>query len=180
MQSIISEYLGWLFQPFFRWWWAVVSGTASIVALLGTPPSGITLSNITAAIMVLFVSALVFLTFSVLVQGWSLYWDRNRRLEIVSIRRARDFGADWIFVMRGYLQASIGALVEIRRPLEGTEVPFAIVRVVETTEKGDHQAVPIWISPGHQRDFMNHKFAPRTLRAKTTLTYDRVSEAFSE
>ena len=180
MQSIISEYLGWLFQPFFRWWWAAVSGTASIIALWRTPQSGVTLSSATAAIMVLIAFMLVFLTLSVLVQGWSLYRDRNRRLEVVSIRKAKDFGSDWIFVMSGYLQESIGTLVEICRPLEDTEVPFAIVRVVGTTEKGYHQAVPIWISPGHQRDFMRHGFAPRSLRAKTTLTYDHVLEAFNE
>lgn len=182
MRPITSEYLGWLFQPFFRWWWAMVSGIASIVALWGTPQSGVTLSNATAAIAVLIVSVLFFLTLSVLVQGWSLYWDRNRRLEVVSIRRDKDkdFNADWIFVISGYLQESIGTLVEVRRLLEDTEVPFAIVRVVGTTEKGYHQAVPIWISPGHQRDFMRHAFAPRTLRAKTTLTYDRVWEVFHE
>lgn len=180
MQSIISEYLGWLFQPFFRWWWAAVSGTASIIALWGTPQSGVTLSNATFAVMVLIAFMLIFLTLSVLVQGLSLYQDRNRRLKVVSISRAidSDFDADWIFVMSGYLQESTGTLVEIRRPLEDTEVPFAIVRVVGKTEKGYHQAVPIWVSPGHQRDFMNHEFDPRTLRVKTTLVYDRVWKAF--
>ena len=182
MRPVISEYLGWLFQPFFRWWWAAVSGTASIVALWWTPQSGVTLSNVTAAITVLIISMLVFLTLSVLIQGCSLYRGRNRSLEVVSIRRDKDkdFNADLVFVIRGYLQESIGTLVEIRRPLEDTEVPFAIVRVVGTTAKGYHQAVPIWISPGHQRDFMRHEFTPRALLAKTTLTYDRVLEAFNE
>ena len=149
---------------------------------LETPQSGIALSSATAAIVVLTISALIFLTLSVLVQGWSLYQDRNRSLEIVSIKRDKDkyFDADWIFVMSGYLQESSGTLVEIRRPLEDIEVPFAIVRVVGTTERGYHQAVPIWISPGHQRNFTRREFDPRTLRAKTTLTYDRVLEAFNE
>ena len=128
MRPVISEYLGWLFQPFFRWWWAAVSGTASIITLWGMPQSGVTFSNATAAIMVLIVSTMTFLTFSVLKQGWSLYWDRNRQLEVVSIRRDKDkaFGADWVFVINGYLPESIGTLVEIRRLLEDTEVPFAI------------------------------------------------------
>ena len=185
MRPSILEYLVWLFQPFFRWWWAAVSGTASIVALWGTPQSGVTLPSTIAAIMVLAIFVLFFLVLSVLEQGWSLYWDRrdrNRSLEVVSISRAKDkdFDADLVFVISGYLQESIGTLVEIRRLLEDIEVTFAIVRVVRTTEKGYYLAVPIWISPGHQKDFMDHEFAPRTLRAKTTLTYDRVWEAFNE
>ena len=178
MRPILSGYLGWLFRPFFRWWWAAVSGIVSIVALLGTPESGVVLSNSIAAIVVLSGSVIVFLTLSVMMQGWSLYRGNNRSLEVISIRKARDFDGDWIFVISGHLSESTGTLVEIRRPLEDTEVPFAVVRIVGTTEEGYHQAVPIWISPGHQRDFNRHEFAARTLRARTTLTYDRIVEAF--
>ena len=180
MQPNIPTYLGWIFRVFFRWWWAALSGTASIVALFWTPQSGITLSNIAVTAMIFVVLTLSFLTVSVLVQGWALYWDRGHQPEVVSIRRSKDLGSDWIFVINGYLQESGGALIEVRRLLEDTEVPFALVRVVGITEKGYYQAVPIWLSVGNLRDFTQHKFDLSALRAKTSVTYERVLEAFNE
>lgn len=180
MQPNIPTYLGWIFRVFFRWWWAALSGTASIAALFWTPQSGITLSNIAVTAMIFVVLTLSFLTVSVLVQGWALYWDRGHQPEVVSIRRSKDLGSDWIFVINGYLQESGGALIEVRRLLEDTEVPFALVRVVGTTERGYYQAVPIWLSAGNLRDFTQHKFDLSALRAKTSVTYERVLEAFNE
>ncbi len=180
MQPNIPTYLGWIFRVFFRWWWAALSGTASIAALFWTPQSGITLSNIAVTAMIFVVLTLSFLTVSVLVQGWALYWDRGHQPEVVSIRRSKDLGSDWIFVINGYLQESGGALIEVRRLLEDTEVPFALVRVVGITEKGYCQAVPIWLSAGNLRDFNQHKFDLSALRAKTSVTYERVLEAFNE
>lgn len=178
MQPTISKYLGWIFKPFFLWWRTAITGTASILAFLGSPESGISLSKIAVAISIFFLLALTFLTVSVLVQGWTLFWDRNRQLGVVAIRKSKDFDSEWIFVISGYLQESQGILIEVRRPLEDTEVPFAIVKVVGTTEKGYYQAVPIWISPGHLRAFSLQEFDARILRAKTTIAYDRVLEAF--
>ncbi len=178
MQPDISKYLGWIFQFFFRWWWAAITGTASIIALFVTPESGLKFSNIGVSIVILIFLTFTFLMLSVLVQGWSLFCDRTHQLEVVSIRRSKDLGSDWIFIINGNLPESQGVLIEVCRPLEDTEVPFAIVTVVGTTEKGYHQAVPIWISPGHLRAFSLQEFDARILKAKTTIAYDRVLEAF--
>jgi hypothetical protein len=178
VQPTISKYLGWIFKPFFLWWWTAITGTASILAFLGSPESGISLPKIAVAILIFFFLALIFLTVSVMIQGWSLFWDRYRQLEVISIRKSKDLGSEWIFVISGYLQESQGTLIEICRPLEDTEVPFAIVRIVGKTEKGNYQAVPIWISPGHLRAFSLKEFDARILRAKTTIAYEQVSEAF--
>jgi hypothetical protein len=97
---------------------------------------------------------------------------------VIAIRRSKDLGSEWIFVIDGYLPESNGTLIEVSRPLEDTEVPFAIVRVVGTTDKGYHQAVEIWISPGNLRDFSLQEFDARILRAKTTIAYERVLGAF--
>jgi hypothetical protein len=178
MQPTISKYLGWIFQPFFRWWWTAITGIATILAFFGAPESGISLTKIKFAIVIFFILALIFLTGSVLIQGWSLFRDRNRQLEVIAIRRSKDLGSEWIFVIDGYLPESNGTLIEVSRPLEDTEVPFAIVRVVGTTDKGYHQAVEIWISPGNLRDFSLQEFDARILRAKTTIAYERVLGAF--
>lgn len=180
MQPSITEYLKWVFQPFFRWWWAAITGSASIAAFFGTPKSGVMISNIGVFIIIFLSFTLIFLTISVIIQGWLLFWDKNRQLKLVSVRRSNDLSSDWIFVISGYLRESNGTLIEISRPLEDTEVPFAIVKVVGTTDKGYYQAIPIWISPGHLRDFTLNKFDSRILLVKTTLAHDLVMEAFRE
>ena len=76
-----SAYLAFLFQPFFRWWWAAVTGFASIFSVLVTPQSGLVLNSATVAVIIFVGFTMAFLTVSTLVQGWDLYRKRYTDLE---------------------------------------------------------------------------------------------------
>lgn len=180
MRSTLGEFIGLMFKPFFKWWWAVLTGAASLLAFLWTPTGGLTVSQTGMLLVILGTLTLVFLVFSVLYQGWNLFKDRHRNLEVVSVTKTKDFGTDWIFLLRGYLRESTGILLEIRRPLEDVEVPFALVRVIGSTTKGLYQAVPVWISPGHLRDFSNRQFSASSLIAYPNIYFDRAREVFNE
>lgn len=117
---------------------------------------------------------------SVSYQGWLLFSDLNQELKILSIIRTKDYESDWIFILSGYIKESKEALIEVLRPLEDTEVPFAMLKVIGKTAKGYIQAVPIWISPGHLRDFSRHKFSPSILIATPIIRYERIREVLSE
>jgi hypothetical protein len=53
------RYIGWLFGPFFRWWWAAVTGIIGLIAFAWTPAS-ISISKPVILLLLLFVSALFF------------------------------------------------------------------------------------------------------------------------
>lgn len=178
MRSKLGQFFGIIFQPFFRWWWALITGMVSIVAFLSTPTSGIVISPTGMLFLILLGFTLLFLAFSILLQGWKLYIEVQRDLEVVSLRRTKELGADWVFVLRGYLRDATGMMLEIRRPLDEVEVPFAIVRVIGTTARGLYQAVPIWISPGHLRDFISCQFSTSELIAYPHIYFEKAREVF--
>jgi len=69
----LPSFLRFLFSPFFRNWWAVLTGCASILAMYITPSHGITLSGAAMMTATFGVLSLIFITLSVLGQGWQLY-----------------------------------------------------------------------------------------------------------
>ena len=85
-----------------------------------------------------------------------------------------------MFILRGYLRDATGLLVEIRRPLEEAEVPFAIVRVTGETSKGLYQAVSVWVSAGNLRDFNAHRFSATVLIARPHMYFDHTKNVFDD
>lgn len=179
----VTGYMSWLLRPFFRWWWAVLTGTASILGLILTPDSGITISRPTMLIGILLLLAFVFLGLSTATQGWALYFRKHRPIRVLSVQKvlseqkAVQPHTDLLFVIDGFLKGGGGTLLDVRRALEGAETPFCIVKVTTVTEDGHFQATPIWASPGHLRAFRKNEFGVRDLRVTQSLTYDQVREA---
>lgn len=176
-QNFVS-FLSWLFGSFFRWWWALITGTASFLAFVWTPPEGAIIGR-TGMLLLFFVAfSLVFLVITVVVQGYQLFRDRNRKLEVVAIQKASESVSGLIFILRGYLRDATGMLVEIRRSSEDLEVLFAIVQVTRATSKGLYQAEPIWVSPGNLSEFNARQFSLNVLIARPSLYYDDARRAF--
>lgn len=59
------SYCRLLFEPFFKWWWAAITGVASILSYLALPESGVVVSKLGVAASVLVGLFLVFLVLSV-------------------------------------------------------------------------------------------------------------------
>jgi hypothetical protein len=180
MTPTLANYLVWLFNPFFRWWWAALTGAVTLMGFVWTPNAGFNLSRPVFLLLIFTFLSVTFLALSTVTQGWRLYFQRTHPLRVLEARRAKDFNSDLLFVLSGHLEESGGALLEIRRSLENAELPFCVVKVVGSTAEGHYQAIPVWISPGHLRAFTRHEFEARDLRVRSTLTYDRIREVFDE
>ena len=85
MGHTFMRYLGWLVGPFFRWWWAAVTGIIGLIAFAWTPAS-IAISKPVILLLLLYVSALSFLSATVAAQGWKLFSERSS-FRIVSLTR---------------------------------------------------------------------------------------------
>lgn len=159
----LSAYVGFLFQPFFRWWWAAVTGFASIFGVLVTPQSGVVLRAPTLVIIIFVGFTMAFLTLSTLFQGWDLYRKRYTDLRVAAIQKTKDYGGEYVTALRGDMEVPVGTLVELRRPVGEDEILFALVEIRNRTARGNYLGVPLWTSAGHQRDYFGGKFASSEL-----------------
>jgi hypothetical protein len=176
MSTTFGSYVRLLLEPFFRWWWASITGVASILSFLATPSTGFSFSRLGMSLLALFVSVLLFLTLTVLCQGWELFQARSASLEIVSMQKCRDYGGEYLVLFKGNIPASKGTLIEIRRRIGDLEAPFALVEVLDRNAQGYYQANPIWIAPVHLRDFTADRFVVADLVATAFVNADRIRD----
>jgi hypothetical protein len=163
MAPSFSAYLAYLFRPFFRWWWAAVTGFASIFSVLVTPQSGLVLRSPSVAIVIFIGFTMAFLTLSALVQSWDLYRKRQTDLRVAAIQKTKEYGGEYVALLCGDTDLRVGALVELRRPVGENEILFALVEIRNRTTRGKYPGVPVWTSAGHQRDYFGGKFAASEL-----------------
>jgi len=67
------KYLGTLMSPFFRWWWALITGIATLLSFFAWKTNGLTLSGTQVALAVLILLSLLFLMLSVVRQSFKWY-----------------------------------------------------------------------------------------------------------
>ncbi|MCF6147596.1 MAG: hypothetical protein E3K37_02950 [Candidatus Kuenenia sp.] len=146
-----------LFGSFFRWWWAFITGFASLLSWVFVPV-GITLSRIAVTILTVVSLTLLFLCVSTLYQSWLLYRNRLTAPAIVGYQRCDSYGGEFIFLIDGFPSIAQGRVAELKRFVGGVEVSFALVELMERNSKGQFQARPIWISPIHLRDLRMNQF----------------------
>jgi predicted membrane metal-binding protein len=163
-----------MLSPFFRWWWAAVTGVVSLAGFVLTPASGWNFSQVGVLILMVTISTLLFLSLSVITQGWSVFTDHYGALEVKTVQKDGATGDDYIFVMAGHLPLGIGTLVDVHRRLGDIEVPFALIEVISVNEKGHYQAKSINMVPAHLGDYNAGKFTASDMIAHPFVTRERL------
>ena len=169
----IYEYLKFILSPFFRGWWAIITGLATLLGYVLTPETGVRLVPILSLLITLLIFSLLFFALSVLVQGWYLFINRYTGLEVKNIQKNE---GELVFILSGYLPLGVGTIVDIHRRLGDLEVPFALVKVASQNDKGFYQAEALTTAPAHLRDYNTGKFAVNDLIAYPFATTDRIRE----
>ncbi len=153
------NFLRLIFSSFFRWWWAVITGVASIAGWLSVPQEGLSLTPLMFSMLILLVLTLFFLALSTVYQGWLLYQEHFTRLRIVGFLRSDIYGSEYVFLLEGNIGVVQGAVMELKRFHMGVEVTIALVEIMEKNSKGQYQARPIWFSSNHFSDLRMGQFA---------------------
>ena len=113
-----------LFGTFFRGWWAVLSGFASILSWVYAPAS-LTLTRGQIASATLIGLVLMFFAASTIYQGWRLFKNRINASNVVGFLRSDSYGGEFVFLIRGVHDSARGKIAELKRTVNGVEVPFA-------------------------------------------------------
>lgn len=162
------RYLSWLLGPFFRWWWAAITGIIGLITFAWTPAS-IAISKPVILLLLLCVSALSFLTATVAAQGWKLFTDRSS-FRVISLTRVEEeeFDCDWIVIFEGPPGIQTGWVLQVDRKFDdGRVASFAIIKVLDRLSECTYQAASVWLKNSFMNDYQKHRFTVRNLTIST-------------
>lgn len=147
-----------LFGSFFRWWWAVITGFASILSLVFIPDR-VWLSKGLVTILIFVGLTLTFLCLSTVYQGWLLYQSRFIAPKFLRFHELQTLGAEYVCLLDGVPQEANGKIAQLKRTMNDIDVPFAVIEFGDRNAQGQIQARVLWIAPGHLRDLKSQQFA---------------------
>jgi hypothetical protein len=145
-------YLRDLTKAFFKWWWAVITGIASLLPFFGFPGPSITVSNVVASIVILITFSLLFLTISVMVQGYEWYTDTHNEPVVESCIPARSSSEPEVLRIRSTIPLEPGQVITVLRTTDRGTGCLGMVKVDRLVEPLLYQCAPLWISPLHKND----------------------------
>ena len=155
----------------------MITGFTSIASWLFVAQDGILLTPLMFSMLILLGLTLVFLVLSTVYQGWLIYQEHFRRLRIVGFQKCNDYDGEHVFLLEGNIGAAQGTVIELKRFHAGVEVAIALVEIVEKNSKGQYQARPIWISPGHLRDLRMGQFVYSEIVAESLVKLRTLQKA---
>lgn len=173
----VVDYLAYLLRPFFRAWWAAITGFASVLALFLARDSAVVVRAPTIAIVVLVLFGLMFVILATVTQGWFLYRSQLRSMRVTSFDKSREMAGGWVIVVEAQEDIAIGAILDIHKRSGVVEVPLALVEVIARNSDGAYQARPIGkINPVHIREHANGGLRPTDLIVRPFVEWTRIAE----
>jgi hypothetical protein len=167
---MIIRYVRALFTPFFRWWWAALTGFFTIVGSVAAFNDPIVVGPVLAAALVFLVFTLLFLVLSAVAVSYRWYCV-SVHPDVVRVvpEKTGESAHPLTFVIRpGPEPLPVGSLLALfRTEPYGVEVCAAILEVKGERVDGDgFQAEPRWMSPSHKTDVQRGKVSVHDLRVR--------------
>lgn len=173
-----SAYLRYLTAPFFRTWWAVLTGLASLLSLYIAHTWSITLSAPAATTLTFVIFTMGFFVLSVVAQGWHLFAGQASGLIVTQFDRSRDVEEGWYLVISGNTELSVGSVFDVFKRVGSAEVPLALARVTARNSDGTYQAAPVGrINPAHAREHASGRLRPGDLVVRPFVDIRRLRES---
>jgi hypothetical protein len=146
-----------------------------------TPSHGITLSGAAMMTATFGVLSLIFITLSVLGQGWQLYIGQLGGVQVTSFERNRDMPEGWVFVLVGDIDFAVGTVIDIHKKTGAAEVPLSLVRITSRNSCGAYQATSIGkINPTHIKEHAAGSLRPMDLIVRTSIDLQRIKEVAND
>ena len=177
IQPSFGDYLAYLLRPFFRAWWAAITGFASVLALFLARESTIAVGGPGIAIAVLLLFSLSFVILAAVSQGWVLYKSQAQTMRVISFEKTKEVAGGWVLIVEAQADIGIGATLDIHKRSGVAEVPLALVEIVGRNSDGAYQARTIGkINPVHIREHANGGLRPTDLVVRPFVKWTRIAE----
>lgn len=169
-KSLLS-YLTFMLRSSVASWWGIATGLIGIVSFTLLSKE-VSINRLWLTAIILAISFFIFITVSILIRSWSLYFNSNT----ATIKQIVRADHELIFLLEGLGNSKTGSLLEVYRVRESIEVPIGLIEVSHQKEDGLVQAIPVWIMPVHLRDIETHELSPQSLVAYLTLSKGTLSK----
>ena len=152
----LGRYFSAIFSIFFRWWWAAITGTFTIIGFILTANEGITLTRYAFSIMVFVGFCLLFLVISITIVSWRWFRIGGVFPRVVSIIPEKPGNNALTLIVQSdqarLSEGSFWALYLINK--YNIEISAAVFEITtQRTDGNGFQAEPRWISPVHKTSF---------------------------
>lgn len=173
------RYLGTLASPFFRWWWALITGIATLLSFFAWKTEGLALSGTQVALAVLIFFTLGFFVLSVLVQGFKWYTRAHHNPEVLTCAPATSDSDSEVFHIRSFLPLEPGQVMSLLRTIDDRVVCMGMLKV-ERVLSDRYQCIPLWLGAIHRRDLKQGKVQPRLLSISLLINESDLSRYLAE
>ncbi|HVA66366.1 MAG TPA: hypothetical protein VNK24_05515 [Elusimicrobiota bacterium] len=171
----ISGYFKLVFSTFFRWWWAVITGIASIAGWVFSPISGITIPRYGMGLAILGGLVLLFLTISAMCQCWGIY-SETAPIRVANFEKPKS--GDFVFLLYSTVEIEAHTLLVFKRySSDDIETVVALVEVIERNSKGQYQTRSIWTSPALLRDLGISRSVLKDLIVASSISTSTIAQA---
>ena len=174
------KYLGTLLTPFFRWWWAVITGIATLLSFFAWKADGLNFSGTQIAFAILLFFTLVFLVLSVVSQGFKWYARAYCNPEVIKCSPAANDSESEIFHLTSLLPLEPGQVISMLRTFDDGRVICMGMLKVERLVDDRYQCVPLWLGPGHRQDLKQGKIQAKHLFTSLLLNESDLSRYIQE
>ena len=174
------KYVGTLLTPFFRWWWALITGVATLFSFFAWRTTELNLSGIQAALAVLIFFSMLFLVLSVISQGYKWYIRSYCNPEVIKFSPAANDSETEIFHLKSLLPLEPGQVVSVLRTFDDGRVICMGMLKVERLLSDRYQCIPLWIGPGHRQDLKRGKIKEKHLSTSLLLNESDLSRYIEE
>lgn len=144
------RYLGALTRPFFRWWWALITGVATLLSFFAWRTSGVTLSGLQATVGVCLVLTIAFFALSVVLEGFKWYALSRWQPEVVMCAPADSDSPTEVVHLRSAVSLEPGQVISLLRRFGDRQVCMGMLRVERRIEDR-YQCVPVWLAAVHRQ-----------------------------
>jgi hypothetical protein len=170
------RFLRRLTAAFFRWWWAALTGVATVLSWLGLPSAGITVPRPLIVLGIFIALALTFLVVTVTAQSYE--WFLSDAMNPKVLRVVQGSGGKPVFVLRSEGRPLLaGHILAVHRDVGGAEICMAVLRCDKSRHDGEgDQCEAIWISPGHRNDLARGKVAVSGLHIRRDIPAEAIDQ----
>ena len=171
----LSGYFKLVFSTFFRWWWAVITGIASIAGWIFSPIAGITVPRYGMGLAILGGLVLLFLTISAMYQCWEIY-SETAPIRVANFEKPKS--GDFVFLLNSTVAIEGHTLLVFKRySSDDIETVVAVVEVIERNSKGQYQTRSIWTSPALLRDLGISRSVLKDLIVSSSISMSTIVQA---
>ena len=163
---------------FFKWWWAVITAIATFLPLF-TLPDSLVISKGLVGFVIFLCCFFIFITFSVVAQGYKWYLGSHNApmvascLPAVAANQERD-QADEVITINSVHDLELGQVLTVFREANRGVGCFGLVKVDRqiNPRSNQYQCSSFWIAPIHKRDLSNDQVQISQLSTSLFINYN--------